>query len=142
MPALRDEIRAILREEIAALRSEIFQSTETVVINTSADLNRFAQDILARADNSNFSDRLRCGEIIFALAETSETKTNQMPNPIVTSPPKPTGVTLNNDLVTEQDIVELGSTARVVRLPMQSRLTPLAKDEARRKGIRIERVEA
>lgn len=141
MSALRDEIRAILREEIAALRNEVLPTTETVCIRSSADLNRFAEDLLIRFGSSDFAAQFSSGQITFALAATPAIETTQRVSSIVSSPAKPASVTIDKALVTERDITELSATASLVRLPMQSRLTPLAKDEARRKGIRIERIE-
>jgi hypothetical protein len=144
MSALRDEIRAILREEIAALRGELEPAPEPelVSISSSADLNRFAQDLLERVADPIFAAQMASGQINFALMGTPVAAQQQRARPIVTSPPKPAGVIIDKALVTESDISDLGETARAVRVSHQSRLTPLAKDEARRKGIRIERIEA
>ena len=71
MSDLRDEIRAILREEIAALGQEAQAAPqpvrERVEIASSADLTRFAQDILARAADPDFAERLARGDLFFEL---------------------------------------------------------------------------
>lgn len=141
MSALRDEIRAILREEIAALRNDVLTTTETVSIRSSADLNQFAQKLLARLASPGFSEKVSRGEITFVLADTPDNDMPARANSIVVSAAKPTGAIIDRPLVTERDIAELSATTKLVRLPKASRLTPLAKDEARRKGIRIERIE-
>lgn len=138
MSALRDEIRAILREELAALRNEVAPAPETVRIETSTDLNRFAQDLLERAQNPDFVAGVRAGTIRFALTGGAVAPSAPA-RPIVTSPSRPVAELLDKKLVTERDIAELQS--RHIRLPRHSRITPLAQDEARRKGIRIERTE-
>lgn len=138
MPGLRDEIRAILREELAALRHETMQATETVRIASSADLNRFARDILARAASPDFAAQVEQGRLRFELAGGVPAAA-PAPRPIVASPPAPAGVTLDRKLVTERDIA--GLAAGVLRIGKETRLTPLARDEARRRGIRIERTE-
>ncbi|MDQ0320302.1 hypothetical protein QO002_002440 [Pararhizobium capsulatum DSM 1112] len=46
---------------------------------------------------------------------------------------------VTKSLITERDITGLGSDTTRLRIGRQSRLTPLAADEARRRGIRIER---
>ncbi|WP_114390614.1 hypothetical protein [Notoacmeibacter marinus] len=135
MSALRDEIRAILREELAALRAEDGPVVETVRIGSSGDLNRFVADLIARAEEPDFSARLKAGQIRFELAATP----SYAARAIVSSAPRPTGPTLDKKLVTETDIAALGPGT--LRLAKHSRLTPLARDEARRKGIRIERIE-
>lgn len=141
MSALRDEIRAILREEIAGLLGEMVPTAEVVRINSSADLNRFAQDLIKRAEDPDFAARVASGKVCFELAETLTATQEVNERPIVSSPPKPAGVMIDKSLVTEQDIAGIDEHTRVVRLTSQSRLTPLAKDEARRKGLRIERIE-
>jgi hypothetical protein len=56
-----------------------------------------------------------------------------------TAPARTKATELTKNLVTERDIQALDATAKVLRVPKNSRLTPLASDEARRRGIRIER---
>ncbi len=148
MSALRDEIRAILREEIAALRSEITpgRAPENVQINGSADLDRFARDLLSRAQNDpDFAVAVTSGTQRFELAEGVPMHTapaNTYTPRIVTGPaaaPRAKAVELAKTLVTERDIEALEQGAKLLRVPKQCRLTPLANDEARRRGIRIER---
>ena len=140
MSGLRDEIRAILREEIAALTKDAHvvapPPRERVQIASSADLNRFAQELLARAADPDFTARVGRGEICFELAHHRPAGTT-----IVTGAPTPARDVLDKPLVTERDIAALASGARSLRLGRNSRLTPLARDEARRRGIRIERSE-
>lgn len=143
MSALRDEIRAILREEIAALRAGAATAvpdgpqSERVRIATGADLTRFARELLERAQAPGFAARVARGDLVFELATAPAT---QGP-PIVTGPPKAAPGRLDKALITERDIAGVSATARCLRIGPHSRLTPLARDEARRRGIRIERVE-
>lgn len=138
MSGLRDEIRAILREEIAALTANApaMPVRERVQISSGAELTRFAQDLIARAADPAFAARVARGEICFDLAEV-----RPVGGPIVTGTPAPAADVLDKPLVTERDIAALGNGARRLRLGKNSRLTPLARDEARRRGIRIERSE-
>ena len=140
MSGLRDEIRAILREEIAALTSG-GQGTPTPIreqvhVMTSADLNRFAQDLVARAAQPGFAEQVMQGGIRFELAAS-----RPVGGPIVQSAPQPSPDVIDKPLVTERDITALSARMQTVRLGKTSRLTPLARDEARRRGIRIERIE-
>ena len=140
MSALRDEIRAILREEIAALRSEAAPAgprTERVRIASSAELTRFAQDLVRRAQEPGFAAQVARGEVMFELASEPAV----IGAPIVTGSPRKEPERLDKTLVTERDIAALGSGVRSLRIALHSRLTPLARDEARRRGIRIERTE-
>ncbi len=140
MPGLRDEIRAILREEIAALTRDAQIGApsvrERVQIASSADLTRFAQDLMSRAADPDFAARVARGALCFELADHRPAGV-----PIVAGTPRPASDVLDKPLVTERDIAALTGGARSLRLGKGSRLTPLARDEARRRGIRIERSE-
>ena len=138
MSAIREEIRAILREELAALAEPMPHiTTETVQISCSADLMRFAQDILTRAVCPNFVANMATGRIRFTLPEI---RSVMPPNAIASNLVKQGGILLNKSLVTERDILELPSTSKTIRLQKHARITPLASDEAQRRGIRIERI--
>jgi hypothetical protein len=148
MSALRDEIRAILREEIAALRREGVpgRAPEVVHVSSSADLTRFARDLLARAaSDPAFAAAVASGAQAFELSggmAVSAAANYGTPAPrIVTTPAPPRARTqdLSKALVTERDIAAMEPGAKVLRVPKNCRLTPLANDEARRRGIRIER---
>lgn len=138
MSALRDEIRAILREEFAALKGEVpcIPTREVVRVANSADLMRFAQDLVARAADPVFAARVARGEMGFELAAQAPAG-----GPIVSGPAKPPADTIDKALITERDISAI-SGARHLKIARGSRLTPLARDEARRRGIRIERSKA
>lgn len=145
MSSLRDEIRSILREELAALRAElpVMRAAERVQINGSADLESFARDLVMRALNDpDFASAVASGAQRFELSSMPPANYSYNAAHIVTSPQNPArgkASELSKTLVTERDIAALASDARVLRVPKQCRLTPLANDEARRRGIRIER---
>lgn len=145
MSALREEIRAILREEIAALRSGLAApapcETERVRLTSSAELNRFAADLVRRAADPAFRERVARGEIMFELAQGHAPGAAASAAPIVQGPARRAPERLEKTLITERDIAALGGEVRSLQLTPHSRLTPLARDEARRKGIRIERTE-
>jgi len=142
MSALRDEIRAILREEIAALRAEVAppapRQVEQVRVASSAELNRFAQDLLRRAGDPDFAAKVMRGDLVFEMAGHSRAAQAAL---IVSGPPRAEPGRLDKPLITERDIAALDGSARILRIAPQSRLTPLARDAARRLGIRIERTE-
>ncbi|MEM8949299.1 MAG: hypothetical protein AAGC99_08220 [Pseudomonadota bacterium] len=137
MSDIRAEIRAILHEEIAALRTEATASVERVRITSTAELNRFAQDLIRRAGSSEFCQAVAAGTLTFELAGPSASTPA-----LVTSPaPSPAAApVLDKTLITERDIAGLPDSTRSLRLGKNSRLTPLARDEAQRRGIRIERI--
>lgn len=140
MSDIRDEIRAILREEITALRAEAKASVERVRITTSAELNRFTRDLITRAASPDFARAVAEGQVTFELAGPAISAPAVTKSTMVTSPALASEPTLQKTLITERDIAGLGETTRSLRLTKDSRLTPLARDEARRRGIRIERI--
>ena len=141
MSALRDEIRAILREEIAALRREaLSRKVETVRIETGQDLMSFAIGLLDRSADPAFATDLRSGALEFRLERelvlapaVSAIPTGQAAIPVAAMG------SVTKALITEKDITALDAGCTVLRLAHNNRLTPLAADEARRRGIRIER---
>lgn len=136
MSALREEIRTILREELLSLRSEVRQPTvEPVQITSDSDLNRFARELLARARAPDFVERVTGGMLSFALATSPKSLNTVMPVP------RQAGADIDKGLITERDIASLSANAHALRLRKHARLTPLARDEAQRRGIRIERTE-
>lgn len=142
MSALREEIRAILREEIAGLGLGAGRPvSETVQIRNGEDLTRFAQDILARAADPAFAAALAGGmhrfDLRMAPAVPSGFAAAVRPGAANSAAAIPDAV--QKSLITERDIAALRPDQKVLRIGPASRLTPLAQDEARRKGIRIER---
>ena len=143
MSAIRDEIRAILREELSTILSEHSGAqTETVRIETSDDLNAFARRLMEQASEPGFADRVQNGSLRFVL-ERSGPVMHQRAIPaapaLVGAAPKPKAPLLDKKLITEADLAAFGPGT--LQVPTQARVTPLAKDEARRKGIRIERID-
>jgi len=135
---LREQIRSILREELAGLRASTpAPAVQTVRIETDSDLLHFARTLVARAQEPGFAEHLAAGRVRFTLERarhTAPTFTQGVSPPV--PQPQPWQ---NKTLLTEKDIAALGSEQRVLHVCKQCRLTPLAQDEARRRGIRIER---
>ena len=144
MSAIRDEIRAILREELSALLSEHSgPQVEAVKIETSEELNAFARHLVRQMSAPDFADKVQSGQVRFALEKSVPvTLARAIPATptLVGAVPKIKPPMLDKRLITEADLAAFGPGPLLV--PPQARVTPLAKDEARRKGIRIERVEA
>ena len=153
MSDLRAIIREVLSEEIAALRTEILGAAqeEQVRVASAVDLTEFAVSILRRASDPAFAAAVREGRIRFVPAGVPAASTTFASTARAASAPPPaqqaTLVTtvpaavpeLIKPLITERDIAAIGEGQTRLRIGRQSRLTPLAGDEARRRGIRIER---
>lgn len=146
MSALRDEIRAILREELSAVLAEhACGSVQQVRVDCSDDLNAFAKDLVERMSEPGFAEQVRIGGIRFQLehsvmpiSQPQPVSAPLIPARITTSPQSAVPV-MDKKLITETDLVNV--VPGILRVPHDARLTPLAKDEARRKGVRIERTE-
>lgn len=157
MSELRSLIRQILSEEIAALRSETLggPQVERVRAGSEAELTDFALSVLDRAQDAGFAAALRGGRIRFApeapagglpAAAYAPHPVPPLPQPAAVPQPMTLVTTLParvpellKGLVTERDIAGIAEGETRLRISKSARLTPLAGDEARRRGLRIER---
>lgn len=163
MSELRSLIRQILAEEIAALRSESpgGPQVERVRAGSEAELTEFALSVLERAQEPGFAAALREGRLRFApeagapaCAAPAPAPPAHVPPahvpPSYAPPPAAAPVTLvttmparvpelRKALVTERDIAAVAEGETRLRITKSARITPLAGDEARRRGLRIER---
>jgi len=163
MSELRSLIRQILAEEIAGLVPGIVAGpqVERVRVGTEADLTDFALSVLERAQEPGFAAALREGRIRFApegaasfhaapayappvFASSAErvapAARREAAQPITLVTTMPAAVPeLKKGLITERDIAAIAEGETRLRIGKSARLTPLAGDEARRRGIRIER---
>ncbi len=140
MSALRDEIRAILREELAAVMAEAPGATvQTVRIETTDDLNAFARDLVDQMSKPKFAGKVKSGEVRFVLESAPVPASATPAIPAKHHTPAPQVPLLDKALITEADLSDV--RPGVLRVPRRARITPLAKDEARRKGVRIERTD-
>jgi hypothetical protein len=148
MSELRALVRELLSEEIAALRDEILggAQTERVRVGSAAELTDFALSVLSRAQDPGFAAALREGRLRFApegLDHPAPVAVRPAPMPaqpttLVTTVPVAVPE-LAKPMITERDIAGLGEQEKRLRVRKNARFTPLAGDEARRRGIRIER---
>ena len=153
MTDLRALVRELLSEEIAAIRAELLggEQVDRVRITSGADLTEFAQTVARRAQDPAFAAALRDGRLrfepegqgqAFVAAPSAAARVQALvpaqPTVLVTT--VPTAVPeLRKGLVTERDISGIAEGETRLRITKSARLTPLAGDEARRRGIRIER---
>lgn len=154
MSELRSLIREILAEEIASLRAEHVGGvvSERVAVGDGHALTRFALEVARKAADPAFVAALESGHIRYEPAHTaplppspaisrvpaSVSVTPECAPGIVTSTP-PSIPELRKTLVTERDIAAIEDSTPRLRVLKGARITPLAGDEARRRGIRIER---
>ena len=150
MTDLRALVRELLSEEIAAIRAELLGGVqvERVRVASGADLTDFAQSVARRAQDPAFAAALRDGRIRFepdgmvhvAPAPAVAPRPQAAPQPVALVATVPAAVPeLRKGLITERDIAGIAEGETRLRVTKTARLTPLAGDEARRRGIRIER---
>lgn len=153
MNDLRALIRTLLAEELASLRAEMLAQpqAERVRVGSESELTEFALMVARRAQKPEFLEALEAGRIRFApevaaptpvaksvSPEPERPQPASQPRSIVSTMP-PTVPELRKNLVTERDIAAVAQGETRLRVMKTARLTPLASDEVRRRGIRIER---
>jgi len=140
MSELKDEIRNVLRQELMLIQQEfksIKPRVEHVNINSSDELMDFVHELLNRAEERNFVDQIKEGSLRFEISEKVKIgNLKSDPNLNVRKQ-----ASISKMLITERDIGNLKASEKTISIWKSSRLTPLARDEIRRRGISIERIE-
>ena len=140
MSELKDEIRNVLRQELMLIQQEfksIKPRVEHVNINSSDELMDFVRELLNRAEERNFVDQIKEGGLRFEISEKVKIgNLKSDPNLNVRKQ-----ASISKMLITERDIGNLKASEKTISIWKSSRLTPLARDEIRRRGISIERIE-
>jgi hypothetical protein len=116
---LRGMVREVLREALASKTPTSAMRTETVRISNNGEL----QALVARIIEPATLEAIRAGKLRFALDHES-------------AGPRSGGML--EGVITEQKIDRLAGTGTLVLAP-GAVLTPLARDKARRLGLKIER---
>lgn len=144
MTDLRAMIRDILAEELARLGHADSQTVrvETVRIDSDQDVQNFALRVLELAEDPRFKDALAAGEYRFQLRDDQRRHRSAATTPRTTaSHAVTTGpYRLTSGLLTERHVAALDEEQRSIEITPAVRLTPLARDELRRRGINIRRV--
>jgi hypothetical protein len=104
-------------------------NTETVTIDTDADLERFVRALLSRFENPRDRREIRAGRIRFALLRS----------PLAPSVPPPAAVRIPKGAVTERVVRDAADRGVKLVLARGAVLTPLARDQARALGVEIEK---
>lgn len=141
MAELKEEIRNLLREELSLMKDEFKLSqtaVEQVVIRSNDDLMAFVHNILGRAADANFVRQIKERTLRFELSKQLSMGTNSCTDRNLDDKKY---VSIDKILITERDIGKLDSAEKAINIWKSSRLTPLARDEIRRRGIKIERID-
>lgn len=126
---LRAMVREVLREAIAARGQAT--GTQSVTIRNDADLQAFIAELAA----PGAIEAVRAGTLKFSLGNGAS------PSPTYTAPPVAASVAASvalDRVVSERKLQGLAN-GTIVRLAATAVLTPMAKDFARRMGLKFER---
>ena len=141
MSELKDEIRNVLRQELMLIQQElksIKPRVERVNIHSSDQLMDFVRELLDRVEERNFVDQIKEGALRFEISDKINKTDNLEGDPNLHVRKQ---ASINKMLITERDIGDLKASEKAISIWKSSRLTPLARDEIRRRGISIERIE-
>ncbi len=139
---IRKIIRELLVEEIASINKESVsldqKTTREVIVSirTDEDLMNFVKKILNIVKETDGFSNIENGDIIFHLDVPSSANLNSR-----SCTSHPTSNKIEDVLITEYNIAKLDENITVLQVLKNAKLTPLAKDELRKKGIKMERTQ-
>lgn len=136
MNDLRSEIRAIIREELAVCAEQAGVEIEIVKISNNQQLQAFALKIVKSCSDKLFVEKVLSGRFNFVLEDNSHQSVLER-NLSPTSNKQIKSVS-NLKILSESDVNKFEGS--ILRVPKNCCITPLAKDEAERRNIRIERM--
>lgn len=147
MSDLRSLVREVLTEELGKLRGSgaripTVSTEELVSLTSDEDLFAFVRRILEFGQNPAQRAALLEGRHRFRFGSVgAQPMQSPSPNSVAASVAiaAPSHHTFAKGLITERDIGLLPAGTRSVSMTVESRLTPLAKDELRRLNISVER---
>jgi len=138
---LRLVIRELLAEELAKVRTEMAGSAssnrvreEEVSITSDSELAAFVRRLLTLAKDGRALAEIEAGRHRFRLRQGARSDPSPQSGRSATS-----SVRFEKGLITERDIAKLPEGLASVQAAKQVRFTPLAQDELRRRGVKIER---
>lgn len=143
-PAIAALIREVLAEELARIAKDKAPSgaaqsparEEHVTIATDGDLQKFARQVLKYAADPKLRKDIEQGRLIFRLAGAG-TGTRHISEPAAQGGE----TTVETGIISERQVDQLPKDTRKLRITKRVRLTPLARDRLRQRGISIERME-
>ena len=144
-PAIAALIREVLAEELARIARDKAPSgaapssvrEERVSISSDADLQAFARQVLKHAADPKAREDIEQGRLLFRLAG------GQAQAPRQAEPASLGGESHHRKpgSFSERQVDRLPKDTKKLRITKRVRLTPLARDRLRHRGISIERME-
>jgi hypothetical protein len=138
--SVRRLIREVLAEELRRMKAETAPMPgvheEAVSIGSDADLAVFVAKLMKLAGDAKARRDIEQGRVVFRLAGQG-----QKPSGSAAEPAAPAGdtVRMERGVVSERQVDALPKGTRILRAGKDVKLTPLAKDRLRHRGIKIER---
>jgi hypothetical protein len=147
--SLRVLIRDVLAEELRRVRAERADRTsaprpavreEMVAIASDSDLAAFVTRLMAVTRDGSARAEIEQGRWVFRLGKP-RTGERQGPVPSAAAPVA-RSARFDKGLVSEREVDALPEGTGAIKVAPGVRLTPLARDRARQRGIAIERVKS
>jgi len=113
---------------------------EVVQVASDADLAAFVRRLLEVARDGSARAEIEQGRWVFRLGVA--TGKDRSGAPVSAAAPLMHHTQFDKGLISEREIDALPEGTGVIRITPQVRLTPLARDRARQRGIAIERTKA
>lgn len=146
-PAIASLIREVLAEELAKLggspvRAAQPERAEEVRIAGDEDLQAFARRVLALGRDPSTAAAIEAGSYRFHLGGRGATHAPSRRDlgPAMHSESAET-VVIDRGFLSERQIDRMAKGTKRMKLGKAVRMTPLARDRARQRGIMIERME-
>jgi hypothetical protein len=133
--AVRAIIREVLAEELQRLKPRAQAREERVSIASDADLAAFVGRLLDMATNDQARRDIEEKRLVFRLAQGPASVQRAVPAAIPAVQP----ARIESGMVSERQIDALPAGTAQLVLGKSVRLTPLARDRVRARGIAIER---
>lgn len=140
---LRDLVKSVIAEEVAAIRKPKAASTpsaaeERVAVASDADLIAFARRVLSLAGDPAKAKEIAAGRYPFRLERP--TQATVAPRAAPSAPPVAQSHRIDSGVVTESTLNKLPRGLARLLLGPGVTVTPLAKDRARALGLTFERI--
>lgn len=143
---VRKLIREVLSEELQRVKADRQAAPgvreETVSIASNEDLGAFVARLMKLAGDAKTRRDIEQGRLVFRLAGT----TPRPAGSVATTPPAPASnapagdtVVMDRGVLSERQVDALPKGTRTLLAAPQVKLTPLARDRLRHRGIKLER---
>jgi hypothetical protein len=142
---VRKMIREVLAEELRRAKAEVHGAAaprhEVVSIKSDADLAEFVARLMKLASDGKTRGDIEQGRLVFRLGgqQPSSDPAGSAPAARLASPVTGGTVRLDRGVVSERKVDGLPKGTRILQIASGVKLTPLAKDRLRQRGIKIER---